>query len=101
METFKVNAEIVLAFEVAIGEWLELELSKPILRRDNAQIRRFRRVLRNQGMLNALANRYETDINASLSGNEDNRFFEIIQWIIENQDQILKFISALILLFGG
>ncbi len=101
METSKANAEIVSAFEVTIGEWLELELTKPILRRDNAQIRRFRRVLRNQGMLNALANRYEPEINNNLSGNEESRFFEIIQWIIENQDQILKFISALILLFGG
>lgn len=95
------NDEILLAFKTTIRQWIESERAKPLLRRDLHKIRVLTRALRDDALMEYLANRYSAEISEAVSASDGGgRFLEIIQWIIENQDEIIRFIMAIIGLFG-
>lgn len=96
-----IDLELKNAFAISLGEILEQERAKSVFQRDRKKIRACERALRNDAILERLVTRYEGEMMAALKAdNPDGRFFEIIQWIIDNQDSIIKFILALIEIFG-
>lgn len=96
-----VDLELKNAFKLSISELLDKEMQKSFFARDRKKVRALERALRNDAILDRLVLKFGAEMSASITSAEgDGRFFEIIQWIIDNQDSILKFILALIEIFG-